>query len=468
MKVILLVIDTLRADHLGCYDYHRETSPNIDRLAREGILFENAYPSDVPTQPSFTSMFTGLRGIHNGIVSHSITESLSEDIPVFPEILAMNGVTTAAVSTLYTMRRWFARGFKCYHNPAAGDKRKLQQVDAEEINAAAIPWIRDHVDEDFFLFLHYWDPHGLYKPPDEYRRLFYDGDEYDPDNRSLDALRGHPIWAFTKKQVDAIGEGLTDIDYIIAQYDGEIRYADDHLQRLLDALDGYDLTDDTAIILTSDHGESLGEHDFYFDHFGVYETTIHVPLIVKYPQGAPIGIRIEGLVQSTTSIAPTILSLFNIDPPGNMKGGNLIRMANKEQSCPSEVYSNQGLWTAKRAIMAGDWKLIKTTHRSFWETPDIELFNLGLDPLEKKNLADEEPETVDRLELQMTKWLDIELRGRADPLALIVSRGLPVYTWVEMVSKQTGLYETYEDWRTRIDRGEVPEARRGRTSAPRW
>jgi len=468
MKVILIVIDTLRADHLGCYGYHRETSPNIDRLAREGILFENAYPSDVPTQPSFTSMFTGLRGIHNGVVSHSITESLSEEIQVFPEILAINGVTTAAVSTLYTMRRWFARGFRSYHNHAAGDRRKLQQVDAEEINAAAIPWIRDHVGEDFFLFLHYWDPHGLYKPPDEYRRLFYDGDECDPDNRSLDALKGHPIWAFTKKQVDAIGEDITDIEYIVAQYDGEIRYADDQFQHLLDALEDNDLTDDTSIILTSDHGESLGEHDFYFDHFGVYETTIHVPLIVKHPQGAQRGIKIEGLVQSTTSIAPTILSLFDIDPPGIMKGGNLIRMANKEESCPSEVYSNQGLWTAKRAVRDGDWKLIKTAHRSFWETPDIELFNLGLDPLEKKNLADEEPETVNRLELQMIKWLDIELGGRADPLALIVSRGLPVYAWVEMVSKQTGLYETYEDWRTRIDRGEAPEARRGRTSAPRW
>jgi arylsulfatase len=468
MNVILLVIDTLRADHLGCYGYHRETSPNIDKLAKESVLFENAYPSDVPTQPSFTSMFTGLRGIHNGIVSHSITESLSEDIAVFPEILAINGVTTAAVSTLYTMRRWFARGFKYYHNPAAGDRRKLQQVDAEEINAFALPWIRDHRDEDFFLFLHYWDPHGLYKPPDEYKRLFYDGDESDPDNHSLYALKSHPIWTFTKRQVDAIGEDITDIEYIIAQYDGEIRYADDQVQHLLDALEDNDLTDETAFILTSDHGESLGEHGFYFDHFGVYETTIHVPLIIKHPQGAPIGTRVQGLVQSTTSIAPTVLSLFEIDPPKSMGGEDLIRIANGEESCPSKIYSNQGLWTAKRAIRAGNWKLVKTTHKAFWDTPDTELFNLDEDPLETVNLAGDEPETVDRLELQMTRWLRNELGGGADPLALIVSRGLPVYAWVEIVSKQTGLYETYEDWRTRVDRGEVPEARRGKASAPRW
>ena len=154
MKVILLVIDTLRADHLGCYGYHRETSPNIDRLAEKSILYGNAYSSDVPTQPSFTSMFTGRRGIHTGIVSHSETESLSEDVPYLTEVLAQNGVTTAAVSTLYMMRRWFARGFHYYFNPVAGQRRRLQQVDAEEINGVALPWIREHRGEDFFLFVH--------------------------------------------------------------------------------------------------------------------------------------------------------------------------------------------------------------------------------------------------------------------------------------------------------------------------
>jgi len=468
LNVILLVIDTLRADHLGCYGYHRETSPNIDRLAGEGIVFERAYASDIPTQPSFTSMFTGLRGIHNGIVSHSITESLSEEIPVFPEILAQSGITTAAVSTLYTMRRWFARGFKEYFNPAAGDRRKLQQVDAEEVNAVAIPWIERHRGEDFFLFLHYWDPHGLYMPPDEYKRLFYDGDECDPENHSLDALKASPIWAFTKKQVVAIGPDITDIEYVIAQYDGEIRYADDQVQLLLDSLDDNGIADETAVILTSDHGESLGEHDFYFDHFEVYDTTIHVPLIVKYPQGAPSGVRVGGAVQSTTTLAPTVLNLFGLDALGNMRGGDLVRMANGEEGTPGEVYSNQGLWTAKRAVISGGWKLLRTLHKAFWETPETELFNLAEDPMETRNLAVEEPETADRLKLRMARWLREELGGGADPLEMMVSRGLPVYAWVEIVSKQTGLYESYEDWRTRVDRGEVPESRRRETSAPRW
>jgi len=338
MKVILLVIDTLRADHLGCYGYHRETSPNLDRLAKEGALFERAYPSDVPTQPSFTSMFTGQRGIHTGIVSHSETETLAENVPYLAEILDEHGVTTAAVSTLYMMRRWFARGFKYYMNPVAGIRRRLQQVDAEEINDMAFPWIDEHKDEDFFIFVHYWDPHGLYLPPEPYRRLFYQGDESGPENNSLDVLRNQPVWPFTKRHLDAIGQNITDIEYVIAQYDGEIRYADDNVAMLLNHLEDSGILDETAIIFTSDHGESLGEHHFYFDHHEVYETTARVPLIARYPQEIAQGKRIDEIVQSTICLAPTILNLFGIDAPAAMTGKNLIRIANGEEKGYDEVY----------------------------------------------------------------------------------------------------------------------------------
>jgi len=466
MNVILLVIDTLRADHLGCYGYHRDTSPTLDAIARDGVLFERAYASDVPTQPSYTSMFTGLRGIHTGVVSHSDTETLSEEIPTLAEILAGNGVATASVSTLYTMRRWFARGFRHNVNPAAGDHRKIQQVDAEEINAEAIPWLREHRGDPFFLFLHYWDPHGLYKPPEEYRRLFYDGDETDPGNRSLDPLKNHAIWSFTKRHVDAIDPELTDLEYVIAQYDAEIRYADDQLRLLLDALEDQGIADETAIIITSDHGESLGEHNLYFDHFAVYDTTIQVPLILRTPQG--IHNKISEPVQSTTSLAPTIFSLFGLDPPDHMKGENLVSIAEGETPCPPEVYSNQGLWTAKRAIIRDGWKLIRTTHKSFWDTPERELYRIQDDPLETRDLAEEEPEIADSLDLRMARWLREELGGKADPLDLIVTRGLPVYDWVEIVAKTTGLYETYEEWRTRVDRGEPAQKRTSPPSPPRW
>ena len=454
MKVILFVIDTLRADHLGCYGYGKETSPNIDRLADEGVLFENAYPSDVPTQPSFTSMFTGQRGIMTGVVSHSRTESLSESIPYLTEILAQNGVTTAAVSTLYMMRRWFARGFKYYMNPVAGIRRKLQQVDAEEINEMALPWIREHKGEDFFLFVHYWDPHSIYRPPEPYRRLFYQGDETDPENRSLDVLRTQPVWPFIKRHLDAMKENITDIEYVIAQYDGEIRYADDNFGELLNLLEDLGIYDETALIFTSDHGESLGEHHFYFDHCDVYEPTVHVPLIVRCPERLPEGRRVRDLVQSTLSVAPTVLDLFGLEVPKSMEGKSLIEISEGKVDGYEEIYVNQGLWTAKRAVRVGRWKLIKTLDKSFWETPETELYDLEADPGEVRNLAEDEPEVVDRLELRMYRWLRRKLGKRVDPLELIVKEGLPAYKWVRIAAEQTGLLEKYEEWRMRVDRAE--------------
>jgi hypothetical protein len=155
-------------------------------------------------------------------------------------------------------------------------------------------------------------------------------------------------------------------------------------------------------------------------------------------------------------------------------GSDLVRLANGEEWCPTEAYSNQGLWTAKRAILTEGWKLIKTTHRSFWETPDIELFRVDEDPLETRNLAEEEPEVADLLELRMSRWLRSELQGKADPLDLIVTQGLPVYAWVEAVAKTIGLHETYEDWRSRVDRSETLDTRRAKgatsrePSPPRW
>ncbi|TRO62458.1 sulfatase [Candidatus Bathyarchaeota archaeon] len=468
MNVVYLVLDTLRADHMGCYGYKKNTSPNMDRLASEGVLFENAFPSDVPTQPSFTAMFTGLRGIHTGVVSHSYFEDLDEETPFLPELLAQNGVTTGAVSTLYTMRRWFARGFQYNMNPAAGNRRKLQQVDAEEINALAIPWIEDHRDEPFFLFLHYWDPHGLYKPPERYRSLFYDGDPYDPENHSLDRLKASPVWSFTKNQIDAIGENITDRDYVVSQYDSEIRYVDDQVQVIFDTLEKQGLADDTMIILTADHGESMGEHDFYFDHFEVYDTTIHVPLIMKHPKLLPKGKRVDELIQSTISLAPTVLNLYNIMPPERMKGKDLVKIANGQGKGYPEIISNQGLWTAKRAIRTKDWKLIKTTHKAFWDTPPQELYRIDEDPNETNNLAESHPEIVDMLELRLSRFLESELQGKVDPLDLAVSRGLPVYEWVELVAKRNGMLDHYEEWRSRVDRGESSNLRKGPIKPPSY
>jgi len=342
-------------------------------------------------------------------------------------------------------------------NPVAGLRRKLQQVDAEEINAMALPWIRENKEKDFFVFIHYWDPHGLYFPPKTYRRLFYQGNESDPGNHSLDALKSQPVWPFTKGHLDAIGENISDIEYVVAQYDGEIRYADDNIGRLLDLLEDLRISDETAIIFTSDHGESLGEHHFYFDHHEVYETTVHVPLILWHPSALPKGKKVSGLVQSTISLAPTILNLFGSEVPGQMEGKDLTKLASGEAEAWKEIYVNQGLWTGKRAIRTERWKVIKTIDKAFWETPETELYDMKDDPAETKNLALERPETTDELELKMGRWLRKKLGKRLDPLESIVSHGLPVYDWVEMSAKRRGMLKRYEEWRMLVDRAETPQ-----------
>jgi len=453
MKTIFIVIDTLRADHLKCYGYAKDTSPNIDKIASEGVLFEKAYASDVPTQPSYTSMFTGQRGVKTGIVSHSPTENLEDDITYLSEILGANGHVTAAVSTLYMMRRWFAKGFHHYMNPFAGVPRALlQQVDADDINSMAIPWIKANANKAFFIFIHYWDPHTRYEPPKPYRTLFYEGeDPTDPENHSLDDLKKSNLWPFYRrllksmKNANEFANDITDIEFVKAQYDGEIRYTDDKIGEIIQTLTDLGILDETLLILTSDHGESLGEHSEYFDHCTVYEPIIHVPLIVRYPKEFPKGERIKELVQ-LIDIPYTILKLANIPLPREFEGRDLLPIANKEAEGYSEVYSNQGLWSAKRAIVTSDgWKLIKTIDPGFWECPPLELYNLTDDPKETRNLASEEEEIVKDLEVKMTRWLEKELGNRPDPLRLIASIGLPPEEWVRRTAeefiKEGGTYE---------------------------
>jgi len=456
MKVILIVIDTLRADHLSCYGYVRKTSPNIDEFASQGVLFSRAYPTDVPTQPSYTAMFTGQRGVKTGIVSHSLTEDLRDDIPFLPQILAEHGYTTAAVSTLYSMRKWFSRGFQYYMNPAAGAPSRIQTVDADEINSYAIPWIKQNSDKDFFMFVHYWDPHEPYTPPKKYRELWYEGDPTDPSNHSLDEAKKQILWPFiylhlrTIRDINNLQDDITDIEFVRAQYDGEISYVDEKVGELLRTLDEVGIADDTLVILTADHGESLGEHHFYFDHADVYEPTIHVPLIIRHPQIFPKGKRIEALVQ-LIDIPYLILELLEVPIPDQFQGRSLKSLIYGEaEDIYSEIYSNQGLWSCKRTIITKDgWKLIKTIDQGFWNTPSTELFNLKNDPEEKHNLADEEKDLADQLELKMNRWLEENLNGKPDPLRLISSAGLPPMKWIKEAGEAfTEKSEaTYEEWR---------------------
>ena len=428
MRVLLVFFDTMRHDHAGCYGYARDTTPNIDRLAAEGALFKNSYCTDVPTQPCYTSVFTGKRGMTTGVDCHGQREeTIGGRTATFPQVLAENGIVTAAVSTLYRFRRWFAKGFTHYMQPSM--KTWLQHVTADQVNEQAVPWLRAHASEDFFLFLHYWDPHTPYNlAPESYLKRFYSGDPYDPANRSLDDLRSRPIMDFfiSGGAVPELRRGLTDFEYPIAQYDAEIAYADERFGEVLHVLSEEKVLDDTLVIFTSDHGEAMNEHGVYYDHMDAYEQVTHVPLVIRYPERVK-QTEIEALVQHI-DFAPTILEAFGVDCPPEFEGRSLWPLLEgkqgKDENHYDAVFTNHGLWSAQRAMRTREWSLVRTIERGMLDPrPPFELFHRSEDPAEARDVAAEYPDVAREMEVRYLRWMEEQLGPRPDPLRVAAASG---------------------------------------------
>lgn len=195
MKIIMISLDTLRASRLSGYGYTKPTSPHMDRIAAQGVLFEQAYAADIPTEVAHTGIFTGKIGLTTGVVSHgSELTHLPKSVPWLPTMLRSAGFTTSAVDNLYQLKEWFARGYRYYTNSVGGNR----WIDGVTVNELAFPWIEAHREDHFFLFLHYWDAHTPYLPPADYVPEFYDSgrDPYDPANRSMERAYNHPAYPF--------------------------------------------------------------------------------------------------------------------------------------------------------------------------------------------------------------------------------------------------------------------------------
>ena len=224
MNVLVIAIDTLRADHLGCYGYSRNTSPNIDALARQSVLFEQHVSPAIPTHPAFTTINTGQFSITHGIVAHGGRNDIPRSAPWLPLLLHQHGYTTCAVDNLSQWRLDFHRGYEFYIDPT--QRRALSlNADNREINRRVLPWLEQHCKEQFFLFVHYWDPHTPYMPPRAYRSLFYQGDPNDPSKRGLEGMEKHrlgKIWRET--WFNQLGPDIRDAEYIVSLYDAEIKW----------------------------------------------------------------------------------------------------------------------------------------------------------------------------------------------------------------------------------------------------
>lgn len=421
MNIVLIALDTQRADHLGCYGYKdktgRDTSPFIDSIAAQGVVFERCYAPNIPTHPSFTTMLTGKEAITHDIVNIGGGVPIKDGIRMIQEVLKEQGWQTGAVDT---MGRHFSRGFDHYHSPEWDRSDPLTLRRAQHVTDLAVPMIEElkSGDKPFFLFLHYWDPHTPYLPPEPYRTMFYEEgrDPYDPNNHSMDPAWNDEMfkWYFHEWM-----PGVTDTEYVNALYDAETRYMDEELKRVLAALES--VKEDTLVVFTADHGEILDEQLGFYDHHGLYEGDVHVPLIMYYPGTFKAGVRVPGFVQNVDFV-PTFLELAGVSHDiMQPEGKSLLPLVNGERDGNyEELFLSEATWEVKRAVMNDRYKFIQSFEVDPHNRPMQELFDLQADPTEQNNIAEQHPEIVAELKGRLDAWVAKRLQetGRTvDPVA---------------------------------------------------
>jgi arylsulfatase A-like enzyme len=442
MNVLLITADTLRADHMSSYGYWRETSPNLDALADEGVRFERFIGQCAHTLPSFTSMMTGLTPFQTGAVAtlHCVPNTpsgkLSDETPTLAETLAQGGVYTTAVDNLMQFAchpSWFVRGFAEYINP--NPDSFVTRLIADRMNEVLLPVLRRQPD-NFFMWAHYWDPHRPYNQPDEFLRPFADngseqvrttpdGREYIPTWGTLEALE-RSSWDEGRHR-DEQTDRIADARGMIDAYDGEILYLDDRLGRVFDALKAQGRWDDTCIIFTADHGETMADHLTHFAHVEALDACTRVPLIVKPPASVEVAEPVCGALATHTDIPATILDLLGVEPRIEMHGQSLLPVIAGESHMNRDHVVSTGMyllddddvwksievsarterWRLRRRAPLGEsypmhglelsglWKVIA---RLYEDEPEYELYRSAFDPDELTDSSAEHPEVVEELD----------------------------------------------------------------------
>lgn len=423
MKVIYIDIDSLRFDHLGCYGYKRPTSPHLDALAAGGIKFTQCFTSDSPCMPSRAATISGTFGIKNGIVTHGERGMLlKQKAPTLPEVLREAGVLSAAFSTFGRHPSpWFYGGWGEYYDPVGWF---FQATPAWKINEQVLPWLDNHADDDFYLYVQYWDPHAIYAAP----------------QGCIDAVKSGPPPEYpTPEQVEAHQEGdywhnprmmgiRTYDDHLnmVNEYDAEIRYVDYYVGQLQKKLEELGIADDTMILVAADHGEGLGEHGVYVEHWSTMNTTNQIPLLVKYPGGIKPDQTCNQLVYQL-DIAATVCEAFGISVPPDWDSQSLWPLF-KDPSAAARDYLvvGHGLYTAQRAVITQDWKMIRTLHPGEWNYPPVQLYDKQKDLAEQHDVAENHPEVINHLSGLLCEWeYAHQPADGVDPMLINANAGPP-------------------------------------------
>jgi arylsulfatase A-like enzyme len=385
--IVLISIDTLRADHLGCYGYSRETSPFLDELAARGTLFEQAISTSSWTLPSHATMLTGLYPSSHRAVDAS--SSIAPSAGTAAELLSSKGFVTGAVVTSWFVSATygFDRGFDWFQDlDRTAHETAGKTVNAAEVIDLAAEWLEDRANQRFFLFLHLYDTHYTYNPPPRYRELF--ATDYEGPRRKY---RRYQFYKRNPLSAERIAHEMS-------LYDGEIRYVDDQLARFYDILKGLGLQEKTVVIVTSDHGEEFGERGSWGHGHTLFDEQVHVPLIVAGP--GVVGARRIGPQVGHVDLLPTILELSGVAAPEGLHGRSLaplLRDRDAKSTASVEVgrpvFSETSRFdTNLIALRRQGWKLILDLV-SGRET----LFDLSEDPGEESDLAAERTDIAHRL-----------------------------------------------------------------------
>jgi arylsulfatase A-like enzyme len=379
-NVILITVDTLRADHLGAYGYGRATSPNLDAIATESLLYENAYVPRGLTWPSMAALATGLYPASTGIRRNG--QHLDEQIPTLMKVLEAHGYVTAG---------FFANACELM----AGHFQHLKCGADEEMTAAALDWLQERSAAPFLLWFHLFSPHKPYSPPGEFD-LFtpqgYVGELSRPKGLDAAMRAGR---SFTRQE----------IEYVVGLYDGEVRHADSLIGELWSGLAGMDLLDRSIVVLSSDHGEDLAQyHDYFYHACSVHEASLRVPLMIRLPDGAHGG-EVATNPVGNVGVTPTVLKLLGLDPP-EMDGRPLLDDLHSTKKSPALSEWRHDSPHTVVTLRFDDFRYIYNptgeptvcAPKGFTYPVATEaLYDLTHDPGETRNVLDEHPETARRL-----------------------------------------------------------------------
>lgn len=417
--VLLISCDTLRADRLGMYGYERDTSPNLDAFAANATRYERAYATAPHTNPALSSLLTSRLPDEIGVAGGNRT-LMPASIETLPEWLRQAGIETAAIVSNWALRRparsqgevGIAQGFDHYDDEM-GEAEGLREGHFERLadatTDAAIAWLGARADSNapFFLWVHYQDPHGPYTPPAEHRG------HYQSEARpGLLPRLGTTQEGYGQIPHYQILDGRRDPNFYRDRYDEEIRFFDQEVGRLLKTLEAAPWFDESLVIFTADHGESLGEHNYWFTHeANLYDEEVRVPLVVRAPESTPLADA--GRLVSHLDLAPTVLDAFGLAPRPARGRSLLTRDLPDDRIVPHSLHP-EGSPLRWFAITDERYRLVLPRSGA-------QLFDLANDPGEQRDLAAQQPERVqEMIDRYRAFAARIPAPPRVEPVALEV------------------------------------------------